>query len=310
MRSIRSLAAGDRAISRRIRRRFWILTSKPRPGGGCLRWSKSDTSSRSCQRPPTSSAATGQSSLSRSSVAPATGLSLKLKHIDIGQAKVDQDARQVNTKFSKSFTTWFFPVGGDIHRIVADWVSSLRQERLWGLNDPLFPATRIVVGASRHFEAAGLDRQHWSTATPIRTIFKDAFTASGLPYFNPHSFRKTLALLGGQICKSPEEYKAWSQNLGHENVMTTFSSYGGDWAQPASGDHSGPGQARAGHGAVTGGERQWLKPRNDRPQALAHMGLCARFLALSGWVESVTLYTRKFLEPATPRTGRSNRNAA
>jgi hypothetical protein len=26
--------------------------------------------------------------------------------------------------------------------------------------------------------------------------------------------------------KSPEEYKAWSQNLGHENVLTTFSSYG------------------------------------------------------------------------------------
>ena len=23
-----------------------------------------------------------------------------------------------------------------------------------------------------------------------------------------------------------EEYKAWSQNLGHENVLTTFSSYG------------------------------------------------------------------------------------
>jgi len=35
-----------------------------------------------------------------------------------------------------------------------------------------------------------------------------------------------LAQLGGKICKSPEEYKAWSQNLGHENVLTTFSSYG------------------------------------------------------------------------------------
>jgi hypothetical protein len=34
------------------------------------------------------------------------------------------------------------------------------------------------------------------------------------------------ALLGGRICKSPEQYKAWSQNLGHENLLTTFSSYG------------------------------------------------------------------------------------
>jgi hypothetical protein len=37
---------------------------------------------------------------------------------------------------------------------------------------------------------------------------------------------KNLALLDGHICNSPEEYKAWSQNLGHENVLTTFSSYG------------------------------------------------------------------------------------
>jgi integrase/recombinase XerD len=76
------------------------------------------------------------------------------------------------------------------------------------------------------FRGIGLDRKHWSSASPIRTLFKGAFAAAGLPYFNPHSFRKTLALLGGQICKSPEEYKAWSQNLGHENVLTTFSSYG------------------------------------------------------------------------------------
>ena len=152
--------------------------------------------------------------------------SIKLKHIDIEQGRVDQDARQVNTKFSKSFATWFFPVGDDIHRIVIDWVNHLRQEKLWGLDDPLFPATKIVVGTNRLFEASGLDRKHWSSANPIRKVFKTAFAAAGLPYFNPHSFRKTLALLGGQICKSPEEYKAWSQNLGHENVLTTFSSYG------------------------------------------------------------------------------------
>jgi integrase len=85
---------------------------------------------------------------------------------------------------------------------------------------------RPRLSCARHFVASGLDRKHWSSASPIRKIFKDAFAAAGLPYFNPHSFRKTLALLGGQICKSPEAYKAWSQNLGHENVLTTFLSYG------------------------------------------------------------------------------------
>src|SRR5262249_12550965 len=114
--------------------------------------------------------------------------SLKLKHIDIDQGRVDQDAREVKTKFSKSFATWFFPVGEDIRRIVVDWVTYLRQEKLWGLDDPLFPATKIVVGDSRHFEASGLDRKHWSSAGPIRAIFRDAFAAAGLSYFNPHSF--------------------------------------------------------------------------------------------------------------------------
>ena len=43
---------------------------------------------------------------------------------------------------------------------------------------------------------------------------------------NPHSLRKTLSQLGERICRTPEEFKAWSQNLGHENVLTTFTSYG------------------------------------------------------------------------------------
>lgn len=152
--------------------------------------------------------------------------SLKLKHIDIEQGKVDQDARQVNTKFSKTFVTWFFPVGDEVVEVVVDWSNYLQQEKLWGADDPLFPATRILVGPSQRFEVSGLDRRHWSSAGPIRKIFKDAFTSAGLPYFNPHSFRKTLAQLGEKLCRTPEQFKGWSQNLGHEKVLTTFSSYG------------------------------------------------------------------------------------
>jgi integrase len=152
--------------------------------------------------------------------------SFKLRHIDLAEGKIDHDAREVQTKFSKSFVTTFFPVGDDIRAVIADWVAYLRTEKLWGLDDPLFPMTKVAVGDDLRFGAVGLDRRHWSSAGPIRTIFKDAFAAAGLPYFNPHSFRKTLALLGGQRCRTPEEYKAWSQNLGHEHVLTTFSSYG------------------------------------------------------------------------------------
>jgi hypothetical protein len=32
--------------------------------------------------------------------------------------------------------------------------------------------------------------------------------------------------LGQSLSRTPEELKAWSQNLGHEDVLTTLRSYG------------------------------------------------------------------------------------
>jgi len=132
----------------------------------------------------------------------------------------------VQTKFSKTFVSYFFPVGDEPLAILSEWVSYLRDEKLWGNDDPLFPATQVALGANRQFEAVGLSREHWSSASPIRTIFREAFTRVGLPYFNPHSFRNTLVQPGQQVCQTPEQFKAWSQNLGHEKVLTTFLSYG------------------------------------------------------------------------------------
>lgn len=152
--------------------------------------------------------------------------SMKLKHVDLDAACVYQDARDVKTKFSKTFTTFFFPVGEEVRRIVHEWVAYLREDKLWGNDDPLFPATQTVVGDAHQFEATGLKREHWSTATPIRAIFREAFGKAGLQYFNPHSVRSTLVRLGEAVCRTPEDFKAWSQNLGHEGVLTTFYSYG------------------------------------------------------------------------------------
>jgi integrase len=159
--------------------------------------------------------------------------SLRLKHVDLIEGKVVQDAREVNTKASKTFTTWFFPVGLDIRAIVEAWISYLRIQKLMGHDDPLFPATRTGVGKNQQLEPKGLARTHWSDGEPIRRIFQDAFRGAGLPYFKPHAFRKTLAMLGEQLRSTPEQFKAWSQNFGHEEVLTTFVNYGevSSWRQ-------------------------------------------------------------------------------
>ena len=152
--------------------------------------------------------------------------SLKLKHVDLNTDQVHQDAREVKTKASKTLLTDFFPVGSDIRDIVTNWVTFLREEKGWGEDDPLFPSTNVSVGPDRQFTASGLKREHWRSAAPIRAIFVDAFLSAGLEYFNPHSLRRTLARLGEGLCRTPEDFKAWSQNLGHEEVLTTFRNYG------------------------------------------------------------------------------------
>jgi len=46
--------------------------------------------------------------------------------VDLAAGSVFQDAREVNTKFSKSFTTYFFPVGSEVRQIFDAWINYLR----------------------------------------------------------------------------------------------------------------------------------------------------------------------------------------
>lgn len=152
--------------------------------------------------------------------------SAKLKHVDLVVGVFYQDARDVKTKFSKTFTTSFFPVDVIYREIFSEWVDYLREKKLWGSNDPLFPKSASPVGAATSAQANEVLREHWATAAPIRSIFRQSFESAGLPYYNPHSLRHLLAQLGEKLCQTPEQFKAWSQNLGHESVLTTMLTYG------------------------------------------------------------------------------------
>ena len=153
-------------------------------------------------------------------------ISLRLKHIDPDREFVNQDPNMVNTKASKQIFTYFAPVGEDLKVIVKEWVTYLRAELLYGNDDPVFPRTRVGVSEESEFAAAGLEPVCWSTAATVRKVVREAYERVGLPYFHPHLLRKTLVQVGEQRCRTPEEFKAWSQNIGHESVLTTFRSYG------------------------------------------------------------------------------------
>jgi len=150
----------------------------------------------------------------------------QLQHIDMDKGLVTQDARTVKTKRAKTFTSSFFPVGDQARRILGDWLTELRECELFGLDDPIFPASAMALDAGGQFAPSGLSRRPWTTTAPIREIFKRAFSGAGLPYYTPHSLRRTLQNLGYDLELTPRQQKAWSQSFGHSSVNTTLTSYG------------------------------------------------------------------------------------
>lgn len=147
-------------------------------------------------------------------------LSLRLQHINVAECRINQDAREVQTKNAKTMITAWFDVGEDIAVIFKDWVTEYRQ---LGANDssPLFPRAPdpIRFRYGKTYDAPLVDEG------TVRKILKNACALIGLPYFNPHSIRNTLALLGDELCQTHKQRKAWSQNLGHESIKTTENYY-------------------------------------------------------------------------------------
>lgn len=153
-------------------------------------------------------------------------ITIRLQHVDLKAGCVHFDGRSVNTKFGKSFTTSFFPFGSNAELILEDWIKELQNQHLFGQSDPLFPKTKVGLGPERRFAATGIAREPWSSPSAAAKIYKKAFADAGFPSFSPHLVRDMIMELANDFCRTPEDFKAWSQNIGHEDVLMSFRSYG------------------------------------------------------------------------------------
>ena len=77
--------------------------------------------------------------------------SAKVSHINLEENSFFQDAREVNTKFSKTFITFFFPVGNDMKQIVIDWIQYLITQKLYSNHAPLFPMSEIGIDEQQQY---------------------------------------------------------------------------------------------------------------------------------------------------------------
>lgn len=150
--------------------------------------------------------------------------SLRLKHINMIDGCVYQDARDVKTKNSKTITTYFLPVDLEYLTCFTAWVSYLKETALFGPDDPLFPPpmNKPIGGA---FKVVGLRREIYKNSNAIRAVVREAFIHADLPPFTPHAFRKTLVKWADTAYPTRAAFKAFSQNIGHSSVITTISAY-------------------------------------------------------------------------------------
>lgn len=153
-------------------------------------------------------------------------ISLRLGDVDIKNQTVWQNPRHVRTKNRKSINSHFLNFSPLWKEIVLDWINYCANDLGYKADAPLFPKTAVKNNPEKMvFEVAGLSDEHWANTTPIREIFKAAFTQADLPYFHPHSFRRMLVATAYEQCDQ-KQMKAISQSIGHENIMTTYNAYG------------------------------------------------------------------------------------
>ena len=142
--------------------------------------------------------------------------------------QISQDTKRgVDTKFGKSFVSTLLRFDDKLTDIVIKWSEYLEKEKMFGSADPLFPRSKIQqVKDGFSFEAKEVEPIFWRGTGSLREILKVRAGKTGVEYHRPHSFRHAAVHLAMKFCRTAEEIKAVSQNLGHENIGTTLMTYG------------------------------------------------------------------------------------
>ncbi|MDB5260278.1 MAG: hypothetical protein JWN37_509 [Candidatus Nomurabacteria bacterium] len=156
--------------------------------------------------------------------------SLPLRSFDRERQVIDQSPElNVKTKFSKRIVSPLIsfsykePLG-----YFVEWVNYLTRKGFTD-EDPIFPATKVQNGTKDelgYFNTGEVEPTFWQSTSTARKIFEQRFTQAGISYHNPHSFRHLLVKEISKLHLTEEQRKAFSQSLGHEDVGTTFGSYG------------------------------------------------------------------------------------
>jgi len=155
---------------------------------------------------------------------------LPLKSFDKKDLILYQDpSLGVDTKFNKKIITYLIPFGYDkALTCFIGWYDYLEKQKGFKPSDPLFPAPKIENGENNisYYNTGEVEPKFFKNSSSLRKIFEKRFKQAGIDYYHPHTFRHFWVKEISKLPLTEKEKKALSQNLGHENVGTTFGNYG------------------------------------------------------------------------------------
>ena len=153
-------------------------------------------------------------------------VSFKLKHVDIENELIEQDARDVRTKRGKPSRPGSFPSATTSARSSSIGSRSFARKKASAPKTRSFrnPKSRPAMISS--FALSGSIGRIGRTRTRFARFFEKRAPAPGCPISIRIRFGTRWSNWPMNCELDAERFKAWSQNLGHEHCLTTFSSYG------------------------------------------------------------------------------------
>ncbi len=157
-------------------------------------------------------------------------MTLSLGCFDKEKMTIYQDPNAgVHTKFSKLIISAFIPsTYMEPAEYFMNWFNYLEKQKGFKPADPIFPATKVENGKENlnYYNTGEVEPIFWKSTSSVRKIFQKRFEQAGVKYYHPHTLRHLVIKEISKLPLTEEEKKAISQNLGHESIGTTFSSYG------------------------------------------------------------------------------------
>nr|WP_272212712.1 site-specific integrase [Marinicella sp. W31]MDC2878622.1 site-specific integrase [Marinicella sp. W31] len=157
-------------------------------------------------------------------------ITLRGRHVNLLTRWINQDPRDVNTKFGKHIRTYLLNLGSGLLDAIRDW-ARWREANGFDGDAPFFLPDRYMQpnGIGLGYRSAETDLPEcWKSDAAIQRIIKDAAAAAGLPEdgVSSHDFRKVLhPFLSRQANMMIIEEVALQLNLGHTPAETIRKHY-------------------------------------------------------------------------------------